>query len=240
MYNKAKQSTGRIMVVAVFAKNQKPAKTAPTYAPVFEALYHYQTGRKFMKPTLNKNISPDIFRDYYWLKTELAKFCRDNGLSTTGAKKEIETRIVHYLNTGEKLSPEKRQGNSSVDTKASINLNTLLKDAYKSDQTNRVFFKSIIGERFKFNVMFMKWVKLNPKKTYQEAVDEWLRIEADKKSGKSHKIAPQFEYNQYTRDFFIANPGRKRADAITCWKYKKGLPGTNSYEGSDLESLNNA
>ncbi|MGQ4005239.1 hypothetical protein QIW49_01970 [Francisellaceae bacterium CB300] len=85
----------------------------------------------------------------------------------------------------------------------------------------------------------MKWVKLNNKKTYQEAVDEWLRIELDKKLGKSYKIAPQFEYNQYIRDFFIANPNKKRADAITCWKYKKGLPGKNSYESIDLESLKN-
>ncbi|MFT6908611.1 MAG: hypothetical protein ACJAS1_005314 [Oleiphilaceae bacterium] len=33
-----KQSTGRITVVTVFAKNKKLAKTAPTYAPVFAAL----------------------------------------------------------------------------------------------------------------------------------------------------------------------------------------------------------
>ncbi len=84
----------------------------------------------------------------------------------------------------------------------------------------------------------MKWVKLNPENDYQKAVNEWLRIEADKKTGKRQKIAPQFEYNQYTRDFFTANPNKNRTDAIACWKYKKGLPGANIYEDSDLESLN--
>jgi len=187
-----------------------------------------------MKPILNKSIELDHFREYYWLKVELVKFCRENGLSATGAKKEIEARIVHYLKTGEKLSAEKSQGNSRIDTKVPITLNTRLKQTYKNDKANRVFFKSIIGERFKFNVIFMKWVKLNPEKTYQDAVDEWLRIEVEKKSGQSHKIAPQFEYNQYTRDFFIANPDKSRADAIACWKYKKGLRGSNRYENSDL------
>jgi hypothetical protein len=83
----------------------------------------------------------------------------------------------------------------------------------------------------------MEWVKQNSKKTYQEAVNEWLRIEKDKKSGKKQKISTQFEYNQYTRDFFNANPNRSRIDAINCWKYKKGLPGSNKYENSDLNTL---
>ncbi|MGQ4005240.1 SAP domain-containing protein [Francisellaceae bacterium CB300] len=86
-----------------------------------------------MKPTLNKNISSYTFQNYYWLKTELIKFCRDTGLSTVGAKKDIEIRIVHYLNTGKKLSLENRKVSSSINTKVLINLDTLLKDAYKND-----------------------------------------------------------------------------------------------------------
>ncbi len=190
-----------------------------------------------MRPNLDKSISLESFQNYYWLKAELIEFCRDNNLSATGGKKELQQRISHFLKTGERLVPAKKTTTKSTHRKSPITLNTRLGESYKNDEFNRAFFKSVIGERFKFNVVFMKWVKQNSEMTYQNAVNEWLRIEKDKKSGKKQKISSQFEYNQYTRDFFKANPTRKRIDAIKCWKYKKGLPGSNKYEDSDLNSL---
>ncbi len=134
------------------------------------------------------------------------------------------------------MAAKKKSGKRTLG-KSPITLKTRLEESYKNDALNRAFFKLVIGERFKFNVVFMEWVKQNSEMTYQEAVNEWLRIEKDKKSGKKQKIGSQFEYNQYTRDFFGANPTRKRNDAIKCWKYKKGLPGSNKYEDSDLKAL---
>lgn len=83
----------------------------------------------------------------------------------------------------------------------------------------------------------MDWMKENVGKTYQDAVNEWDRIYRLKKTGKKYKISAQFEYNQYTRDFFKANPKLKREDAIICWKYKKSKPGVNKYEAEDLNIL---
>ncbi len=190
-----------------------------------------------MRPNLDKSISLESFQNYYWLKAELIEFCRDNNLSATGGKKELQQRIIHFLKTGERLVPAKKATNKSTHRRSPITLNARLGESYKNDELNRTFFKSVIGERFKFNVVFMKWVKQNYEMTYQDAVNEWLKIEKEKKSGKKQEISPQFEYNQYTRDFFKANPNRKRTDAINCWKYKKGLPGSNKYEDSDLNAL---
>ena len=190
-----------------------------------------------MRPNLDKYISLKNFRAYYWLKAELIEFCRDNKLSATGGKKELQKRIDHYLNTGERLVPAKKRSRKSINKKSPITLKTCLEESYKNGAVNRAFFKSVIGDRFKFNVVFMKWVKQNSEKTYQDAVNEWLKIEKEKKSGKQQKISSQFEYNQYTRDFFNASPNRSRIDAIKCWKYKKGIPGSNKYEDSDLDSL---
>ena len=46
------------------------------------------------RPKLDKSISIEDFRDFYWLKEELVTFCRSNGISTTGEKQELADRIV--------------------------------------------------------------------------------------------------------------------------------------------------
>jgi uncharacterized protein (DUF433 family) len=52
----------------------------------------------------------------------------------------------------------------------------------------------------------------------------------DKKYGKKIIIGKQFEYNQYTRDFFEDNPKLSREDCIKCWNYKKKQIGNHKYE----------
>lgn len=47
----------------------------------------------------------------------------------------------------------------------------------------------------------------------------------------------QFEYNTYIRDFFADNKGKSLEEAITCWKYKKGLQGHKRYEKTDFVAL---
>lgn len=84
----------------------------------------------------------------------------------------------------------------------------------------------------------MNWMKKNAGKTYQDAVNKWKEIYKEKKTGKKYEISSQFQFNQYIRDFFQANPGLSRNDAIECWKYKKAQPGKNQYENSDLHVLN--
>lgn len=116
-------------------------------------------------------------------------------------------------------------------------MDSKIPEGYKNDERHRAFFKSEIGEHFKFNVPFMNWMKVNSGKTYKEAISEWNRIISEKKDGKKTEISSQFQYNQYTRDFFNANPDAKRNDAIKCWKYKKSLPGHNKYEEEDLVTL---
>ena len=49
------------------------------------------------RPCLNKNITIEDFRDFYWLKEELIQFCRSEGLCSQGGKIEIANRIETYL-----------------------------------------------------------------------------------------------------------------------------------------------
>lgn len=190
-----------------------------------------------MRPELNINIHPDDFANYYWLKEELITFCKSNGIPAVGGKAEIAERIVHFLRTGEVRSAKASHRKQIQLTADQLSLEAKIPEGYKNDEVHRRFFKSVIGDHFKFNVAFMNWMKTHAGHSYSEAVDEWNRIREDRKQGKKTVISSQFEYNQYTRDFYAANKGRSRQDAIRCWKYKKSLPGHNRYEDSDLTVL---
>ena len=43
------------------------------------------------RPPLNRSLSVDEFRHYYWLKDELVAFCREQGISRAGSKLEIQS-----------------------------------------------------------------------------------------------------------------------------------------------------
>ena len=70
-------------------------------------------------------------------------------------------------------------------------------------------------------------------KTYRDVVCAWYEEEERKKDPTfKKKIAPQFEYNQFTRDFFAdpKNQGKSRSEAIDAWNKIKKLPGSNKYD----------
>ncbi|NDV47523.1 hypothetical protein D0T49_10740 [Paludibacter sp. 221] len=192
------------------------------------------------RPKLDINISPDDFKNYYWLKEELVVFCRQNGIDHSGGKADISGRIMLFLETGIKTTkkaakkPEKSSGfDWNTET---LSPSTIITDDYKNTQNVRGFFAKEIGKQFSFNVQFMDWMKENTGKTLADAVNEWKKIHAQKKD-KNYKtnIAPQFEYNKYIRAFMTDNPDKTLKDAINCWKKKRSRKGTNEYEKSDLE-----
>ena len=84
----------------------------------------------------------------------------------------------------------------------------------------------------------MNWMAKNKgKKAYKDAIEEYNKIVLDKKNGKKVKIGKQFEYNQYTRDFFKENADLSREDCIKCWNFKKKQMGNHEYEKEDLKIL---
>jgi len=189
------------------------------------------------RPKLDKNITLEDFKNYYWLKEELVNFCRELGINKTGGKLDIVYRIEKYLVTGETITmPEKKKTNSKFDwNTANLDLNTLITDNFKCTENVRNFFKKAIGDYFKFNVPFMKWTKANTEMTLRDAMEKWKEIERLQKD-RNHKteIAPQFEYNTYIRDFMEDNPKRSIKDAINCWNMKRNLPGARKYGKEDV------
>ena len=187
------------------------------------------------RPELKPGLNAEVFKSYYFLKEELVRFCRENGLPASGGKRDLTGRIARFLKTGEVVkapAAAKRAAPAAVE----LTEDTKIEENFVCSERHRAFFKEKIGKGFSFNVAFQKWLKTNPGKTYGEAIEAYHRILEEKKKGKT-VIDRQFEYNTYIRDFFEDNKGRSLEDAIICWKYKKSLPGHNRYERGDLKAL---
>lgn len=185
-----------------------------------------------MRPILTKEIPLQQFLDYYWLKEELQHFCRANGLSAAGSKIEITNRIQHYLQTGEIIKPSRKPSTKTNHQEISLSLETVITENHRCSQKVRHFFKEHIAN-FHFSTYIQNYFKENIGKTYQDVLNAWHEEQKRLKSPSyMKKIAPQFEYNQFTRDFFADpdNKGKTRADAITAWNLTKSLPGDNTYK----------
>lgn len=189
-----------------------------------------------MKPNLDTKLSSENFKNYYFRKEELVDFCRREGLKVSGNKQDLEKRIIHYLETGEKIeNPIKQNKKNSHND---IALDTVIGENFICSQAVRSFFEENIGSHFKFKVKFQKWLKNNPKKTFAEAILAYNEIENNSKKTKT-KIDKQFKYNTYIRDFFNDNDDKTFNDAVKCWNYKKNLKESCKYEKKDLLILNN-
>lgn len=184
-----------------------------------------------LRPKLTKDIRVEVFKNYYWLKEELQSFCRENGISATGSKIEISDRIETFLQTGEIKKPIRKSKGTPKVPETELSLDTVITEDHRCSQHVRAFFKSVIPN-FHFSTYIQNYFKTNVGKTYQDVINAWHEEEARKRDPSyKKKIAPQFEYNQFIRDFFAdhKNKGRSRDDAIAAWNEIKKLPGSNKY-----------
>lgn len=202
-------------------------------------------GCLYMRPELSTKMTILEFTNYYWLKKELQEFCRTHDLSTSGSKLDLTKRIEIFLTTGEKQPPTRKKNNLLRKSDfEKLSLDTVISIDIKFSQDLRVFFKTLLPN-FHFSTYIQEYMKSNTGKTYRDVVHAWKQEEKRKKEpGYKREIGPQFEYNQFTRDFFNdpINKGKSRNDAILAWKTIKSLPGDNVYaknkcklkEGSSL------
>lgn len=116
-------------------------------------------------------------------------------------------------------------------TKKGISLDDIIPQNVVCSQELRAFFVEHLGKGFHFKAEFQDWLHNNAGKTFREAVETYHSIEHPK------EIKPQFEYNQYIRDFFADNKGATLKDAISCWHWKKIQPGSHRYERTDKDIL---
>ena len=116
-------------------------------------------------------------------------------------------------------------------TKKGISFDDIIQQDVVCSQELRAFFVEHLGKGLHFKAEFQDWLHNNAGKSFREAVEAYHSIEHPK------EIKPQFEYNQYIRDFFADNKGATLNDAIRCWHWKKLQPGLHRYEETDKDIL---
>lgn len=187
-----------------------------------------------MRPKLEKELKANEFLDFYWLKEELQNFCREHGMSASGSKGEITDRIALFLETGKIQKPMRKRSSSSQEIKLeALSLDTVITESHRCSQAVRAFFISEIP-KFHFSTYIQNYFKENVGGTYRHVVAAWYEEEERKKDPTyKRQIGLQFEYNQFTRDYFAdpKNKNKSRADAIKAWNIIKALPGSNQYKG---------
>ncbi|MBP7689929.1 MAG: hypothetical protein KA765_18570 [Thermoflexales bacterium] len=172
------------------------------------------------RPPLTCQLTADDFRSFYWLKAELLAFCREKGLSTSGAKTDLAERIALFLETGQRFAPAQVTRRAASDPVPETLTRTTIIDAnWRCGERLRAFFLQEIGPHFHFNGLMRDFIRQGAGQTLGAAIDAWQADQA----APHHEtnIAPQFEYNRFMRDFFKANPGRTRQYAIAAWQISK-------------------
>jgi hypothetical protein len=188
------------------------------------------------RPVLNKQISIKDFNDFYWLKVELVDFCRKIGCSSSGGKIEIANRIAEYLETGKVVKRTTSKKKKLPKSTHPITEDTIIGIDYRAYKEKTEFLKSHIGKNFHFTIHLLDYFNENTGiKTYRDLINEYHKEQKLRKDPNYvSKIAPQFEYNTYIRDFMKNNPDKTRSDAIKYWKIKKSKPGNNKYSKNDV------
>src|SRR6478609_7947240 len=137
---------------------------------------------KTMRPEFSKNLSITDFTDFYWLKTELQQFCRENNMSPSGFKMELSKRIEVFLTTGEtqqSKTPSKRR--SSSKTQAPLTLDTVIGKNHRCSQEVRKkqpSYQKEIAPQFEYN-RFIRDFFNDPKnkgKGRDDAIAAWKQL----------------------------------------------------------------
>lgn len=144
-----------------------------------------------------------------------------------GNKMAIIMRILHFLQTGQKLTipkfPEKscaKRGNSY-----SLGKNELmLKGSYRNDLKTRLFFKELIGSHFHFTAFGIdwlneRWMEGNPP-TYHEFAMMW---EEEYQKRKKLPAAPKEEwaYINFMKKYLLNSPKATKESINNAWEYER-------------------
>ena len=169
------------------------------------------------RPALSAKLSEAEFASWYWLKDELVRFCRNEGLAVSGSKQEVAQRLSAYL-AGKKLPAKRVVPRQKGTMPRAFGLDTVIGPGWRCTQELRAFFVAHVGKGFRFNRALRTFISTSHGSKLRDALAHY------KESLLSHEepIEGQFEYNRHMREFHAENPGATHADAVESWWLKRG------------------
>ena len=102
------------------------------------------------RPPLNRLPDGKTFRAYYYLKEELAAFCRENRLPASGSKAVLADRVARFLNGDSPSAPS--PGRRKAVSSGPIPRESHIEENFVCSEAHRAFFLAEIGKSFSFRV----------------------------------------------------------------------------------------
>lgn len=140
------------------------------------------------RPALVPGIPPALFAEHYWLRSELAAFCRTMELAAQGLKMTLAARIQVFPN-GQQLeeppTPRRSAAMPSAFTRFSV-----IEAGWRFSQPRRAWFELELGEPFRFDGILREDIHGGAGRTLGEVLDDWR---AKRSSKIVTEIGPQFD-----------------------------------------------
>lgn len=198
-----------------------------------------------LKTRLSKSMTLTQFNHGYWYATELKEFAETLGIPFANKlrKDELETAIQDFLKTsklktGKIKSPVKRSLSTSApkDVESGLRLD-LPVVVYTSNKETKAFLhreaeklapdlKRKSGARYRLNRWREEQLVKGVKLTYGDLVKEYVRLNRTK---EPFAQIPQDRYINFLSDYFAAEKGATREQAIKAWAQLKKLDIPKNY-----------
>lgn len=151
---------------------------------------------------------------------ELLHVARSLALPTTGGKQLLTERIAAALDGTEFVEPAPRQARAKQ-LSGQLSAETVIPRGQRCSQVVRAWFTEQVGPGFHFDEPLREFFRTTDgTDTLASALAHWhaTRHTAPK------RIGPQFEYNRFTRDWYIKNPGGTREQLLDAWQAYRARP----------------
>jgi len=163
------------------------------------------------------NLTVVQFRDYYWLLSELAEFCRAQGLPTSGGKVEITDRIAAHLDGRPVRRAKRPPRTGAMPTRFSPT--TRIGAGWRCTSELRQFLQDHLERKITFDARLRGLIHDGQGRSLGDVIDEWQNVPSE-----TTDIAPQFEYNRFIRAFRAAHIGGTHQQAIKAWAKWRDTP----------------
>jgi hypothetical protein len=180
------------------------------------------------------------FDNGYWYATELREFAKRIGIPSASKlrKDELERAIKLFLQTGRTKRPAGRSLSTAdvkdVDRGLSLDLPVV---GYTNDKETKQFLerealrlapglKRKSGARYRLNRWREEQLVEGVKLTYGDLVEEYVRLN---QSAAPFAQIPHGRYINFVSDFFAAEKGATREQAMKAWKRLKTLDVPKNY-----------
>jgi hypothetical protein len=174
-----------------------------------------------MRPLITRSLTLPEFLGWYWLKADLVSLCRLFSLSTAGSKLELEDRLLRHLSGKAPKAIVKRKVVGKMPV--AFTPDSIIGKGWRCNPALGAFMRKLCGSGFHFNASMRDFIHSGEGRTLAEAAICYRA--SIQRSGTRRSIPRQLEYNQHFRDFFAAQPGATRQQAIDAWWQKRSRRG---------------